>query len=135
STIYTLSLHDALPISRQVLRKELTLPAAVEENLAQTLAYDLDRHTPFRPEQLYFDAVVVSRDAAKKTLRVDWAAALRSIVDDARKQVEAWGAVPRAVVPGPPATAAKLNLIPDVARPRPLEWRRWQVWAPAAIVA
>ena len=64
--------------SRQVLRKELTLPAAVEENLAQTLAYDLDRHTPFRPEQLYFDAVVVSRDAAKKTLRVDWAAALRS---------------------------------------------------------
>ena len=121
--------------SRQVLRKELTLPAAVEENLAQTLAYDLDRHTPFRPEQLYFDAVVVSRDAAKKTLRVDWAAALRSIVDDARKQVEAWGAVPRAVVPGPPATAAKLNLIPDVARPRPLEWRRWQVWAPAATVA
>jgi general secretion pathway protein L len=121
--------------SRQVLRKELTLPAAVEENLAQTLAYDLDRHTPFRPEQLYFDAVVVSRDAAKKTLRVDWAAALRSIVDDARKQVEAWGAVPRAVVPGPPATAAKLNLIPDIARPRPLEWRRWQVWAPAAIVA
>ncbi len=121
--------------SRQVLRKELTLPAAVEENLAQTLAYDLDRHTPFRPEQLYFDAVVVSRDSAKKTLRVDWAAALRSIVDDARKQVEAWGAVPRAVVPGPPATAAKLNLIPDVARPRPLEWRRWQVWAPAAIVA
>jgi len=121
--------------SRQVLRKELTLPAAVEENLAQTLAYDLDRHTPFRPEQLYFDAVVVSRDAAKKTLRVDWAAALRSIVDDACKQVEAWGAVPRAVVPGPPATAAKLNLIPDVARPRPLEWRRWQVWAPAAIVA
>ena len=121
--------------SRQVLRKELTLPAAVEENLAQTLAYDLDRHTPFRPEQLYFDAVVVGRDAVKKTLRVDWAAALRSIVDDARKQVEAWGAVPRAVVPGPPATAAKLNLIPDVARPRPLEWRRWQVWAPAATVA
>lgn len=121
--------------SRHVLRKELTLPAAVEENLAQTLAYDLDRHTPFRPEQLYFDAVVVSRDAAKKTLRVDWAAALRSIVDDARKQVEAWGAVPRAVVPGPPATAAKLNLMPDGARPRPLEWRRWQVWAPAAAVA
>ena len=121
--------------SRQVLRKELTLPAAVEENLAQTLAYDLDRHTPFRPEQLYFDAVVVSRDAARKTLRVDWAAALRTIVDDTRKQVEAWGAVPRAVAPGPPATATKLNLIPDVARPRPLEWRRWQVWAPAATVA
>src|SRR6266704_1085836 len=28
---------------RQVLRKELPLPAAVEENLIQALAYDLDR--------------------------------------------------------------------------------------------
>src|SRR5215472_13208937 len=57
---------------RQILRKELTLPAALEENLAQALAYDLDRHTPFRPEQLYFDATVIARDAARKTLRVDW---------------------------------------------------------------
>src|SRR5215468_6050366 len=87
---------------RQVLRKELTLPAAVEENLAQTLAYDLDRHTPFRAEQLYFDAVVLDRDSAKKMLHVDWAAALRTIVDDAKRQIEAWGAVTAAIVPGPP---------------------------------
>ena len=121
--------------SRQVLRKEITLPAAVEENLSQALAYDLDRHTPFRAEQLYFDAAIVSRDSAKKTLRVDWAAALRNIVDDACKKVEAWGAVPRAVVPGPPATSVRLNLIPEAARLRPLEWRRWQIWAPVATVA
>jgi general secretion pathway protein L len=119
---------------RKVLRKDLTLPAAVEENLAQALAYDLDRHTPFRPEQLYFDAVVAGRDAAKKTLRVDWAAALKSVVDDACKQVEAWGAVPRAVVPGPPATGTKLNLIPLASRARPLQWGRWEMWAPLAVV-
>jgi len=121
--------------SRQVLRKEITLPTAVEENLTQALTYDLDRHTPFRPEQLYFDAAIRSRDSAKKTLRVDWAAALRSVVDDACKRIEAWGAVPRAVVPGPPTTSVSLNLIPEVARPRPLEWRRWQVWTPFAAVA
>ena len=121
--------------ARKVLRKQLSLPAAVEENLAQTLAYDLDRHTPFRPEQVYFDAVVVARDTAKKMLRVDWAAALRTVVDDARKQVEDWGAVPIAVVPGPPGVPTRLNLIPDIARPRPLQLRRWQVWAPLAAVA
>src|SRR5262249_47438557 len=120
---------------RKVLRKELTLPAVVEENLVQTLAYDLDRHTPFRPEQVYFDAVVVGRDTAKKMLRVDWAAALKTVVDDARKQVENWGAVPVAVVPGPPGAAPRLNRIPDIARPRPLHWRRWQVWAPLAAIA
>jgi general secretion pathway protein L len=121
---------------RQVLRKEISLPAAVEENLAQTLAYDLDRHTPFRPEQVYFDVVVVNRDPVKKTIRVDWVAALKTIVDDARKQVEAWGAAPIAVVPGPvEAVGTRLNLIPGAARARPLQWRRWQVWAPLAVLA
>ena len=121
---------------RQVLRKELTLPAALEENLVQALAYELDRHTPFRAEQLYFDATVIGRDAAKKTLRVDWAAALRTVVDSATRRIEEWGAIPIAVVPGPPTTSStRLNLLPNGARPRPLHWRRWQVWAPIALVA
>jgi general secretion pathway protein L len=121
--------------ARQVLRKEITVPAAVEPNLEQTLAYDLDRHTPFRPEQLYFDAAVVARDSQRKLLRVDWAAALRTIVDEARRRVEEWGAVPLAVVPGPPSTRTRLNLLPNGVRPRPLQWRQWQVWAPLAAVA
>ena len=50
----------------QVLRKRSVLPAAVEENLQQTLAYDLDRHTPFKPDELCFDATVVGRDAQRK---------------------------------------------------------------------
>jgi general secretion pathway protein L len=121
--------------ARQVLRKDLTLPAALEENLTQALAYDLDRHTPFRADQLYFDAAVVGRDTTRKTVRVDWVAALRGIVDSARKEVEDWGAVPVAVVPGMPgATASRLNLLPSGARPRPLAWRRWQVWAPLALM-
>jgi general secretion pathway protein L len=119
---------------RQVLRKQLTLPAAVEENLTQTLAYDLDRHTPFRAEQLYFDATIAARDPVRKTLRVDWAAALKTIVDAARKQVEDWGAVPVAVVPGPPTTSTRLNLLPSGARPRQLQWRRWQLWVPLAAI-
>src|SRR5439155_11445862 len=90
----------ALP-SRQVMRKEIVLPAAVDEDLGQALSYDLDRHTPFRPEQLYFDAAVIDRDLAARTIRVDWAAALRTAVDAARRQVEDWGATVAAVVPGP----------------------------------
>ncbi len=121
--------------AKQVLRKELSLPSAVEEELNQTLAFELDRYTPFRPEQVYFDAVVVGRDPARKLLRVDWVAALKSVVDGAVKQVEAWGAVPVAVVPGPPAAApTRLNLLPGVRRTLPLQWRRWQVWAPLALV-
>ncbi|HEX7272840.1 MAG TPA: PilN domain-containing protein [Casimicrobiaceae bacterium] len=120
--------------AKQVLRKEITLPAAVEQNLEQTLVYDLDRHTPFRPEQLYFDAVVVRRDAQRKLLHVDWAAALKTVVDDARRRVEDWGAVPVAIVPGPATARTRLNLLPNGVRPRQLQWRRWQLWAPIAAI-
>jgi len=125
----------ALP-PRQVMRKRMVLPAAVEENLEQALSYDLDRHTPFRAEQLYFDAVVVERDPARKTITVDWVAALKTIVDGARRQVEAWGASVQAVIPGPASTMPpRLNLIPADERPRVGGWRRWQVWAPLALLA
>src|SRR5207302_8506158 len=125
----------ALP-PRQVLRKEIVLPAAVEENLAQALTYDLDRHTPFRPEQLYFDAVVTDRDPAGRTIRVDWAAALKTAVDSARRQAEEWGGDVAAIVPGPASTISpRINLLPEEARSRPMLWRRWQLWAPVALIA
>ena len=125
----------------KVLRKQLTFPAAVEENLRQVLAYDLDRHTPFRPEDLYFDAVIVERDSARKEIRIDWAAALKATVDQARRQAEGWGARVVAVSPeqpdggGPARAPTKLNLLPPAERPERASWRRWQVWLPAAVLA
>ena len=125
----------ALP-PKQIMRKTLVLPAAVEQDLAQALSYDLDRHTPFRPEQLYFDAAVIDRTPAAKTIGVDWVAALKTAVDSARRQVEDWGGVVVAVVPGPVLTrATKLNLIPLDERPRSALWRRWELWAPLALLA
>lgn len=131
----------ALPASR-LLRKELVLPAAVEENLRQAIAWDLDRHTPFPAEQLYFDAVVVARDLAKKEIRVDWAAALRTHVDPALRQAEAWGATVVGVTPDAPTAGrplvlpvSRLNLLPEEARPDVAPWRRWQLWLPLAVLA
>lgn len=120
------------------LRKRIVLPGAIEENLRQTLAYDLDRHTPFKADELYFDAVVVDRSPAQGTIVVDLAAARRSNIDPALRQVAVWGGEVAAVVPEPPAGAArsKLNLLPSEQRTdRPL-LRRWQFWLAAlAIVA
>ena len=131
----------ALP-SGQVLRKEIRLPAAVEQDLRQTLAYDLDRHTPFKPDELYFDSAVVGRDARKNEIRVDWAAALRSAVSDARRRAESWGATVVAVTPdsigseGPVTSGgSRLNLLPEAERPAAAWWRRWRLWVPVALVA
>jgi pyruvate/2-oxoglutarate dehydrogenase complex dihydrolipoamide acyltransferase (E2) component len=43
--------------------------------------------------------------------------------------------VPVQIAPGPPPSPTRLNLIPETARSRPLQWRRWQVWAPIAALA
>jgi general secretion pathway protein L len=119
----------------QVLRKTITLPLVVADSLQQTLAYDIDRHTPFKADEVYFDAAIVARDAARKEIRVDLAAALRSVVDPARRRVEAWGATVAGVWPEMPGAAtqfrsSRLNLLPSGERADVAAWRRWQLWLP-----
>lgn len=122
----------AIP-ARAVLRRTLVLPAAVEENLRQAIGYDLDRLTPFKADELYYDAAVVSRDPGKGTVSVDFAAARRGIVDAALAHASGWGAEVRSVSPDDPgAPPSRLNLAPEEARVAPSPWKRWQFWAPLA---
>ena len=123
----------------QVLRKSITLPAAVEENLLQALTYDLDRHTPFKSDEVYFDATVVRRDTAKKELQVDWAAALRTVVTELRRRVESWGAAVVAVTPDRPVAGAMptrmtLNLLPVTERADTGAGRGWEIWVPLGLL-
>lgn len=121
---------------RASLRKTLTLPAALEDNLHQALAYDLDRHTPFTADELYFDATIVDRDAARNTLRVDLAAARRALVDPMLHHADTFGARVIAVTVDPPATAltSPINLLPVDRRVPVLDWMRWQAVIPTALV-
>lgn len=64
-----------------VLRREIVLPLAVEENLRQTLSFELDRFTPFRPEQACFDYRLIERDVSKRELTVELVVIERSVID------------------------------------------------------
>jgi general secretion pathway protein L len=70
-----------LPAGR-ALRRQVVLPAAAEENLHQVLGYDMDRQTPFRADQIYFDQRVVARDAAARQITVEFALVPRPVVDE-----------------------------------------------------
>jgi general secretion pathway protein L len=122
---------------RASLRKTLTLPTAIEDHLRQALAYDLDRHTPFKPDELYFDAIVADRDPARNTLRVELAAARRSIVDEVVRQAESFGARVVAVTVDPPRTAyaSPIDLLPEDRRLPSLRHARWQLLLPALLLA
>jgi len=39
----------------------INLPMAVEENLRKSLEYEMDRHTPFSPDEIYFDYQIIRR--------------------------------------------------------------------------
>lgn len=108
----------ALP-PRSVLRRSLVLPAAIEESLHDALAFDLDRHTPFKADELYFDAAVTGRDPARNEIRVDLAAVRRNVVDRVVGQAESWGATVVAVTPDAAETTepSRLNLLPEDRRP------------------
>ncbi len=55
--------------AERVLQRNLTLPAAAEDNLRQVLAFEMDRQTPFKADQIYFDSRVLGRDASGRNLR------------------------------------------------------------------
>ena len=59
----------------QALVKTITLPLATEENLREVIGFELDRHTPFTPDQAYYDVQTVRRDPQHEKITVALAVA------------------------------------------------------------
>ena len=66
----------------KVLVRSMTLPLAAEENLREVLSFEMDRHTPFSADQVYYDYIIAGRNASRKTLSVDLVVAPRNTVDE-----------------------------------------------------
>lgn len=64
-----------------VLSKEIKLPAATEPNLAQVLAFEMDRQTPFRAGNVYFDWKITDRSGASGQLKLQLFVVLRGEID------------------------------------------------------
>ncbi len=83
----------ALPDER-VLRKTLDLPLAAEAELVSLLRFELDRQTPFSPEQACFDYRVTARDRQTGRIKVELAVAPREVVERALSIATGWGLEP-----------------------------------------
>lgn len=82
-----------LPAER-VLHKILDLPLAAETELADLLRFELDRQTPFSPEQAFYDCRVVHRDKSSGRMRVELAVAPREAVQHALGTAQRLGIEP-----------------------------------------
>jgi general secretion pathway protein L len=102
----------------QFLAKQVELPLAAAENLRQVLGFEMDRYTPFKADQVYFDFRVVQQDTQNNRLLVNLVAAPRAAVDAALEQLAKWGVPAHAVhvagitVPGDDP----IDLMPDERR-------------------
>jgi Tfp pilus assembly protein PilN len=63
------SVFLGIPRSKAILRY-LELPVAVRENLRETLGYELEKHVPFSPEEVYFDFQIISEDKSADRLQL-----------------------------------------------------------------
>lgn len=55
----------------QTLRPVLAVPASAEARLREVMLHEIDRQTPFPPDQVSFEPRVLARDAATRQLKVE----------------------------------------------------------------
>ncbi len=56
----------------KALTRALTLPLAAEENLREVLAFEMNRQTPFRADQVYYDYMVVVGTPGRRLWVSNW---------------------------------------------------------------
>lgn len=126
-----------VPESR-ALTRNLTLPAAAEENLRQVLTFEMDRQTPFKADQVYFDSRISARDAASRSLRVELVVLPRSLLDTQLAAIAGGNLEIDAVDvrAGGAAGGSRrgINLLPVERRAKARD-RRWMINAALALLA
>ena len=83
-----------------VLQRNVTLPLAAERNLAAVLGFEMDRHTPFKAEAVYYAFAPLRRDAAARTLQVALTVVARRQVDPLIEALRAAGVQTRSLRAG-----------------------------------
>lgn len=96
-----------IPQERTLVR-EIRLPSAVRENLAQTVRYEADRYLPLPEEEVFSDFQLIGEDPEAQELRVLVVAAKRTEIATAMELAEAAGIGVQGIAP---SNAAWVNLL------------------------
>ena len=123
-----------LPAER-VLRRAVDLPLAAAENLRDVLSFEMDRHTPFRAEEVAFDYRVLGTDPAAKRMAVDLAVVPRALVEQAAAMSASFGlTAERIAIAGEAGERGAMNLLPPAVRAEGGFGRKLSLALAAAVV-
>ncbi|TAN04467.1 MAG: fimbrial assembly protein [Rhodanobacteraceae bacterium] len=116
-----------------VLQRRLVMPLAAATDPRKVVGYELDRQTPFKPDQLYYDVRVSADPAPPGQVALDLYAAPRAELDPMLERLAVAGAHPDAVdVQKADGGLAGVDLLPPGRRPRRVDRRQRFNWMLAA---
>ncbi len=79
------------------LRNMLRLPVNAESDLASILGFEIDRQTPFSPDQVYYGYRLISKNKSANTLNVELNVIPRKIIDPLLTKLAKAGLKPHVV--------------------------------------
>jgi general secretion pathway protein L len=139
--------QDAPDAAARVLLQRLQLPLAVAENLRESIGFDIDRLTPFRAEEVVYQARIAGIDRQRGQVVCELTVVPRATVDAALKRASMLGIRPDRVAVEPEeegaaslaeggggvprAAAAAPIYLPVVLGGRVDRWLPWRL--PAAL--
>jgi general secretion pathway protein L len=115
--------HELSEVSRDlllpesvVLRTEVVMPLATEANLRQALAYEMDRHTPFNAEEVFYNWRNLSRDRESGQLHFELYVTPREPVEAQVELLRQLGLAPTGVDVATADGPLGINLLPGAMR-------------------
>jgi general secretion pathway protein L len=102
--------------NKWVLHKELKLPVAAESNLQQVLSFEMDRQTPFRANEVYFDWRMLPAGSEPGEIHLELVVAPRRAVDPLLEKLATRGLAPAGVDVQKSGHSLGLNLLPAELR-------------------
>jgi general secretion pathway protein L len=95
-----------------ILRRNVNLPLAAAENLRGVLAFEMDRHTPFKANEVAFDYRIVGTDPDAKRINIDLAVVPNDAVERARLVAATLDLTPDRIGVAGNADEASFNFLP-----------------------
>lgn len=106
-------------IPRQMLVKQFKLPWATKNNLRQVVGFEMDRRTPFKAEQVYYDVRVTEQLKDRKKINVELMLAPRDRLDNILADLQDWAIKPMRVdLAQAEDYQPRYNLLPESMRPK-----------------
>ena len=131
--------HELTEVSRDlvlseadVLRTEVVMPLAAETNLTKALSYEMDRHTPFQANEVFYCWRVLNRDRDAGQLHFELFVTPREPVEKKIELLKDLGLAPTGIDVEGPDGLLGINLLPPALRHRIVNQQVRLNWAIAA---